>query len=490
MFKKMRDKQEKFDFLNFLYSAGAVIILIGVIAKLLEWDGQDFFMTLGLSTEAVVFGISSIKFNKKDKSLTIDEEQVVKEQRPVIEAAENESDNVVKHLLYNNIPSEIENLIFTPVGNTSTSSMLQMQPTNIENFSPDILWQLDEIGIINFPNDIFYQPEWLIFNDDEYNVIEKLFLDFFGKKLVPKKQIPILKSYNLRLPESGIGDLVIENARQINKDNLHILILAFSSFKFKGFFDLFMLYEERGLIYIRSAQKSEFQIFGGESSQTLHYCTMYHSSEMVISPDIDFLKPFIKYKNELLLDYIIKRLDINNHEAFDLMINVLFDKNDATKLYFIENLKQVEYNQENLYSFQFAKSIIYLLVSFNNKIKAKSILSKLLSFTSKGNKHFYLDEMINMNSTSIVITNSSSYELNELFNEEYLDNYSKVKLFIQDLINEKSIEANYINDLFEVSKIDTVNEIYKKYLHYLNKYKITQSSKQLDFALQCKNVLK
>jgi hypothetical protein len=211
---------------------------------------------------------------------------------------------------------------------------------------------------------------------------------------------------------------------------------------------------------------------------------------MVISPDIDFLKPFIKYKNELLLDYIIKRLDINNYEAFDLMIKLLFDKKDATKLYFIENIKQIEYNQYNLYSFQFAKSIIYLLVSFNNKIKAKSILSKLLSFTSKGNKHFYLDEMININSTAIVISNSSSYELNELFDEEYLDNCSKVKLFIQDLINDKSIEPNYINELFEVSKIDTIKEIYKKYLHYLDKYQIKPSSKQLDFALQCKNVLK
>ena len=490
MFKKLGKNQEKFDFLNFLYSAGAVIILIGVIAKLLEWDGQDFFMTLGLSTEAVVFGISSIKFIKKDKHSTIDEEQVVIEKSPVIDASEFESENVVKHLLYNNIPSEIEKEFFPQVGNTSASAMLQMQPTKIENFSPDVLWELDEIGIINFPNDIFYQPEWLIFNDDEYVIIEKLFLDFFGKKLVPKKQIPVLKSYNLRLPESGIGDLVIENARQINKDSLHILILAFSSFKFKGFFDLFNLYEERGVIYIRSIQKNQFQIFGGESSQTLHYCTMYHSSEMVISPDIDFLKPFIKYKNELLLDYIIKRLDVNNHEAFDLMTKLLFDKKDATKLYFVENLKQVEYNHENLYSFQFAKSIIYLLVSFNNKIKVKAILSKLLLFTSKDSKHFFLDEIININTSTIVINDKFSYELNELFNDEYLNNCKKVNLFIQDLINDKTIEANYINDLFEVSKIDTIKEIYKKYLHYLDKYKITQSSKQIDFALQCKNVLK
>ena len=66
--KQNTDSYRNFDYLNFLYSIGAVIILIGVIAKLLEWEVQDLFMTIGLSTEAVVFGISSIKFIKVCKA--------------------------------------------------------------------------------------------------------------------------------------------------------------------------------------------------------------------------------------------------------------------------------------------------------------------------------------------------------------------------------------------------------------------------------------
>ena len=62
-------KRRKLDIFNLFYSGAAVIILIGVIAKLLEWEVQDFFMTLGLSIEALVFAVSAIKFVEVEKSV-------------------------------------------------------------------------------------------------------------------------------------------------------------------------------------------------------------------------------------------------------------------------------------------------------------------------------------------------------------------------------------------------------------------------------------
>ena len=59
---------KKLDILNLFYSLGAVVILIGVIAKLLEWEVQDIFMTVGLTMEAIVFGVSSIRFITKDQN--------------------------------------------------------------------------------------------------------------------------------------------------------------------------------------------------------------------------------------------------------------------------------------------------------------------------------------------------------------------------------------------------------------------------------------
>ena len=55
-------KKKKLDIFNLFYSGAAVVILIGVIAKLLEWPAQDLLITLGLSIEAVVFGVSAIKY--------------------------------------------------------------------------------------------------------------------------------------------------------------------------------------------------------------------------------------------------------------------------------------------------------------------------------------------------------------------------------------------------------------------------------------------
>ena len=58
-------KNQKFDVFNFFYSIGAVIILIGVIAKFLEWKLQDPLLLTGLGVEALVFTMSSIQYKTK-----------------------------------------------------------------------------------------------------------------------------------------------------------------------------------------------------------------------------------------------------------------------------------------------------------------------------------------------------------------------------------------------------------------------------------------
>jgi len=55
-------KTKKLDIFNLFYSGAAVVILIGVIAKLLEWPSQDILITSGLAIEALVFGVSAIRF--------------------------------------------------------------------------------------------------------------------------------------------------------------------------------------------------------------------------------------------------------------------------------------------------------------------------------------------------------------------------------------------------------------------------------------------
>ena len=56
--------KKKLDLFNLFYSLGAVIILIGVIAKFLEWEYEDELLIAGLCTEALVFILSSIQYKK------------------------------------------------------------------------------------------------------------------------------------------------------------------------------------------------------------------------------------------------------------------------------------------------------------------------------------------------------------------------------------------------------------------------------------------
>lgn len=60
-------KKRKVDVFNFFYSIGAVIILIGVIAKFLEWKSQEAFLLTGLSVEALVFTMSAIQWKDNSK---------------------------------------------------------------------------------------------------------------------------------------------------------------------------------------------------------------------------------------------------------------------------------------------------------------------------------------------------------------------------------------------------------------------------------------
>jgi gliding motility-associated protein GldL len=60
-------KAKKVDVFNFFYSIGAVIILIGVIAKFMEWKLQDEFLLTGLGVEVLVFTMSSIQYVSQEK---------------------------------------------------------------------------------------------------------------------------------------------------------------------------------------------------------------------------------------------------------------------------------------------------------------------------------------------------------------------------------------------------------------------------------------
>lgn len=63
----MATQSKKFDYFNFFYGIGAVIILCGVTAKFLEVKYEDEILIVGLITEALVFFSNSFKYIYQSK---------------------------------------------------------------------------------------------------------------------------------------------------------------------------------------------------------------------------------------------------------------------------------------------------------------------------------------------------------------------------------------------------------------------------------------
>ena len=55
-------------FLNYAYSWGAAIVVLGALFKLIHVEGADFWLMLGMGTEVVVFFLSAFDrpFDKTD----------------------------------------------------------------------------------------------------------------------------------------------------------------------------------------------------------------------------------------------------------------------------------------------------------------------------------------------------------------------------------------------------------------------------------------
>ena len=60
MFKFFQTKAGQ-NFMAKLYGIGASVVILGAMFKILHWPGADFMLTVGLTTEAVIFFISAFE---------------------------------------------------------------------------------------------------------------------------------------------------------------------------------------------------------------------------------------------------------------------------------------------------------------------------------------------------------------------------------------------------------------------------------------------
>jgi hypothetical protein len=513
-------KRRKLDIFNLFYSGAAVIILIGVIAKLLEWEVQDFFMTLGLSIEALVFAVSAIKFVEVEKSVGATEATLSKvaeglgslqpmgggSNAPYINIQTVEPSPSYSTVNYDQQKVDISNFDTErsksqPSGNLSIEikapSSTESPIATVTSIAPialpvaaslsqaNTLWQLEQLDILSLSKDLFYQPDWNKLNSEEYTQLSQLFKRVFGKKIPNKEALPFLMQSLINLPSSPVSDLSISKPAAISLAEISLLCKASTVAKLEGIFNQFIFEEKANEPLIRTKMKSEIQIFGGEAEGILVHANAFYPSILIPSPVTEGLDLLIASKGKNLLNYLIDSWDGSSEEEGVSLADILVTADDGLKKRALQRFKKLTYAIETGLGYPLLKSAAKIATSMTDLSEAKQLIKKILSIEIETDNLITLDDVVNFHSEIIYfgLQNEYSVLLTDIFLKGEL-NYIKLIRTIVDKLYEEGVSAKpKLNDIFDIKDGDSKKEIFDKLNYHLSKTNTIASGTQLAFNL-------
>ena len=269
-------KTKKLDVFNLFYSGAAVIILLGVIAKLLEWPMQDFLITFGLAIEAVVFGVTAIKFVEVKKDTEVATEATLAKVADGLGAIKSTANSFAGNLStdtnisisgvdYNDSTTDFK------TGNADVKININSSGSEFVRNASHSLWQLEQMDILTLAKDLFFQPAWDKLTADEYIIISDIFKRVFDKKLPNKEALPFLIEFPVKLPIPDISKLTLDKSHQLQQNEVEVLCKSFKLIKSTYLFDQFIFEQTQDLCELRPKNAREVQIFGGEDEKVLTY---------------------------------------------------------------------------------------------------------------------------------------------------------------------------------------------------------------------------
>jgi hypothetical protein len=279
-------KKKKLDIFNLFYSGAAVVILVGVIAKLLEWPAQDLLITGGLAIEALVFGVSAIKFVEvEDKQEGATEATLAKVADGLGNLAGTVGGGTAGADTYINIqtgtgtngssdtntaasgstPVHSATKPVTTTVQTETASRpkhlsIEVNNTGTQNSAAHSLWQLEQMDILSLAKDLFFQPEWDLLSSEEYAQISSLFKRVFDKKLPNKEALPFLLQFPVKLPVPEMSKLALSGPQDLTVEEVELLSKAFEIINYNSFLDYFVLEQNGEAISIRPKLNNEVHL--------------------------------------------------------------------------------------------------------------------------------------------------------------------------------------------------------------------------------------
>jgi hypothetical protein len=468
-------KTKKLDIFNLFYSGAAVVILIGVIAKLLEWPMQDILITGGLAIEALVFAVSSIKFVD-----VIEESSIGATEATLSKVADG---------LGNLTAGATVASGFAGNGTFATSSNSSIAADFNTPTYTDSSWKLlEQMDVLTLTKDMFYHPSWVSLKGEEYTQLSQLFKTLFDKKLPSKDALPFLIKFPVAFPISDIDGLQLTSSHTITVSEVEVLYKALRAAEATYLFEKAVIEETDKGIVIRPRKENEIQIFGGEAAAVLAHAKQFHAAHLIVSPVQYFLQDTIGLKEEALTQYFIDHISVADEAQVASLADILASKPDALKNQLWDKLDTVTYDAQTGAGYALLKALVASAASFQNKADGSNLLTKKVVIATANNGVVNRLDVVNCSSETVYFGKDNEYsvKLAELFTNGELQNKGYFDVLIAKLSEDKVATAAELHHLFKLSTEDTASDLLASLNHHLAKTNSTATGAQLSFVLLCK----
>ncbi|MCX6204611.1 MAG: hypothetical protein NTY43_10000 [Bacteroidetes bacterium] len=523
--------KKKLDIFNLFYSGAAVVILIGVIAKLLEWPAQDLLITLGLTIEAIVFGVSAVKFVEVQVKREVASEETLAKLAEGISAIsstmaagdDNSSTyvNIQTGLVGADIAAMVpaDSVIISGSNATgiSSSTVTGTAPFNLADYRTDKKVEDVKVSIgtpmVQHDNRVDSSNVTIEINPQmsgnmatvssqqmgtaigsnaapHFSELEKLAIvsltkdQYFHTDWIKFNENEY-SSLSNELPALSMSDLALKNPTELSENELDLLFTAMVTIKFTNLFDYFIVEPYQSKYLIRNKEANEIVVFGGEEAAILTHCNKYFSNSVRVSPAMASLKSSVKYKNRNLIEYLIENADVKSEEEFASLATILVGCEDEVKAKLFNKFKKVRFNIETNAGYMHTKHLILLSLSFKDQQLGKKLFQQLFEVQVDENSVVLIDDLVNYNSNAIHFGPNNEYkvELNEVLVNGELKNFKSVDAMLDKLTVEASIEKHKLLDIFNLKEQNSKSDIFNKLNIHLEKTNTQPTGSQLAFIL-------
>jgi hypothetical protein len=465
---------KKLDIFNLFYSCAAVVILIGVIAKLLEWPLQDLLITGGLAIEALVFAVSAIKF------VDVKTDADAATEATLSKVADGLGSLTAGATVTSGVA---ENGTFSAASNFSIAADF-----NTPTYS-DSSWKLlEQMDVLTLTKDMFYHPSWVNLKSEEYTQLTELFKTLFNKKLPSKDALPFLIKFPVAFPISDIDGLVLTASHNITTTEVEVLYKALRTAEATYLFEKAVIEESGKGIVIRPRKENEIQIFGGEATAVVAHAKKFHGAQLIVSPAQYYLQDTIGLKEEALTQFFIDNANASDEAQVVSLADLLSTKSDAVKQMFWDKLDTVTYDVKSGAGYLVLKALVASAVSFQNKADGSNVLLNKATIKTANNVSINRLDVVNCSSETVYFGKDNEYnvKLAELFTNGELQNKGHFDALIAKLSEDKVASASELNHVFNLTTEDTVSDLLASLNHHLAKTNTSATGAQLSFVLLCK----